>query len=164
MTELHSRALEQHRLDLVKVAFRITDKRIGETETMWAEVLGPHRYELDNIPLLVDGVSLADIVDATIDEGRLKFSRVVEHKGHSTYRLMLSHEVVGARFEASWTPLEAIGCRYEAASPRFVAVDVPPHTDIYEAYDLIEKGQQDGLWLFEEGHVGHPLVHQERNG
>jgi len=160
--ELHHRALDQQRTDLVKIAFHVTDNRLGDTETMWAEVLGPNRYRLDNIPLLVDGVSLADIVDATMDAGRLKFSQLIEHKGHSTYRLMVSQDAVGPRFESKWGPLAAIGCRYEAASPRFLAVDVPPGTDIYEAYDLIENGQRDGIWLIEEGHVGHPLVRQKR--
>jgi hypothetical protein len=97
-----------------------------------------------------------------MDAGRLKFCQVIEHKGHSTYRLMVSQDAVGPRFESKWRPLAAIGCRYEAASPRFLAVDVPPDTDIYEAYDLIENGQRDGIWLFEEGHVGHPLLRQER--
>jgi hypothetical protein len=158
MGELHNRPLGQQQSDLVKVAFEIKDKSLGDSETMWAEVLGPHRYRLDNIPVLVDGVSLADIIDASMAEGRLKFSRAVEHSGHSTYRLMVSPEALGAKFESMWRPLEAIGCRYEAASPRFLAVDVPAAADIYTAYDLIDNGQEQGIWVFEEGHVGHPLA------
>jgi hypothetical protein len=52
---------------------------------------------LDNIPLVADGVSLADVVDATMDEGRLRFTHAVELSGHSTYRLMVSPEALGCK-------------------------------------------------------------------
>ena len=41
-----------------------------------------------------------------------------------------------------------------------LAVDVPPKADIYEVYSLLEAGEQNGVWEFDEGHCGHPLVEQ----
>ena len=37
------------------------------------------------------------------------------------------------------------------------AVDVPESEDIYAAYEVLKKGEREGIWLFEEGHVGHKL-------
>ena len=36
-----------------------------------------------------------------------------------------------------------------------LAVDVPPDTDINVVYTLLDKGEKDGIWSFEEGHCGH---------
>jgi hypothetical protein len=36
-------------------------------------------------------------------------------------------------------------------------VDVPPTTDIYAAYDALSRGEIEGVWDFEEVHVGHQL-------
>ena len=36
-------------------------------------------------------------------------------------------------------------------------MDVPDATDICEVYKILEEGQKDGVWMFEEGRVGHPL-------
>lgn len=53
--------------------------------------------------------------------------------------------------------LSSLGCEFEAITERFRAIDVPPPSDIYQVYDVLERGQDQGLWLFEEGHVGHVL-------
>jgi len=105
----------------------------------------------------VFGVSMGDVVRASHRKGQLEFSRVEKRGGHSTYRLMVSPEAIGPTFESRWDRLSEIGCGLERASARFVAVDVPPRTDIYAAYDLIEDGQLAGVWLFEEGHCGHSV-------
>ena len=46
---------------------------------------------------------------------------------------------------------------YESAEMNtlLLAVDVPPGVDVYAAYTLLEKGEADGIWYFEEGHCGH---------
>ncbi len=77
--------------------------------------------------------------------------------GHSTYRLILRQGCDQQRFEAVWKPLEAVGCTYEGASPTYFTVEVPPTADIYEVYRLLEAGEVNGVWGFEEAHVGHHL-------
>lgn len=84
------------------------------------------------------------------------FSAVVERGGHSTYRIMLAPETRAERFEALWQQLASLGCTYESAPPRFLAIDVPPQTDVYAVYRILARVQEAGLWSFEEGHCGHP--------
>ena len=38
-----------------------------------------------------------------------------------------------------------------------LAVDIPPNVDIHKAYELLDYGEQAGIWGFEEGHCGHPI-------
>jgi hypothetical protein len=141
---------------LVKVVFEIEEKSPGDREILWASPLGVD-YILLNVPLLIFGVSYRDIVSARRDQdGILTFVRVERRGGHSTYRLMLTKSSEG-RFAAFWSPLERMGCRFEAVTPRFLAVDIPPRADIYAAYGLMEAGMTHGVWTFEEGHCGHPL-------
>src|SRR5215217_8971885 len=82
------------------------------------------------------------------------FRRVYERGGHSTYRIFLVEEKSAQQFEVAWEPLGKMGCLYERATDYLVAVDVPPATDIYEAYRALEQGQTTGVWDFEEGHCG----------
>ncbi len=76
---------------------------------------------------------------------------------NSTYRFFLVSENSQQGFESAWQPLEALKCTYERATDFLLAVDVPPKTDIYEAYEILEQGLEAGVWDFEEGHCGHPL-------
>lgn len=64
------------------------------------------------------------------------------------------HEDTVAR---SWKPVEALGCTYERATKRLLAIEVPPTADIYAVYKLLEAGARAGVWSFQEGHCGHPL-------
>src|SRR5215472_2433431 len=81
--------------------------------------------------------------------------------GHSTYRLVLPEDATEERFLQDWSPLKKLGCAYERATRRFVAIDVPPAADIYAVYKALEDGENAGRWEFEEGHCGH-LISQSR--
>jgi hypothetical protein len=35
------------------------------------------------------------------------------------------------------------------------AVDVPPSSDVSEVYDVLSDGEAKGIWIFQEGAVGH---------
>jgi hypothetical protein len=69
----------------------------------------------------------------------------------------LSENVSWDEFEIAWEHLATLGCTYERATQRLISVDVPPTTDIYRAYDLLEDGERNQVWNFEEAHCGHPL-------
>ena len=60
-------------------------------------------------------------------------------------------------FQRYWRPLRAMGCAFENANDYWIAVDVPSKTDIHRAYALLEKGERDGVWTFEEAHCGHAI-------
>lgn|SRR5215217_1548879 len=153
----------QHQLSsvetLAKVTFELeeSDWHDHGTETLWAARVDDNVYSLRNVPFYIYGVSYADAVVTQLVKGENVFRRVYERGGHSTYRIFLVEEKSAQQFEVAWEPLGKMGCLYERATDYLVAVDVPPATDIYEAYRALEQGQTTGVWDFEEGHCGHPL-------
>ena len=128
---------------------------------MWAEHAGADRYRLLNLPYMVEGVALGDIVAVKPERiGRWPlFDRVVERSGHSSYRIALQDGATfDGAFRAAWEPLAAIGCGVERFSERFAGIDVPPTTDVSEAYRLLEEGMASGVWWFDEIQFGHALA------
>jgi len=141
---------------LAKVAIRLSEPGY-EFETLWAEQTPDCDYRLRNVPFLAYGYSEQDTVSVTETEGRFIVNEVVERGGHSTYRVFLPAPVSEDEFESMWQPLAALGCTYERANGRLIGIDVPPASDVYEVYSLLERGETSKLWEFEEGHCGHPL-------
>lgn len=125
------------------------------TETVWAEQLGPREYKLRSVPFYAYGLAFGDIVATTPEDCHPVVDRVVMHGGHSTYRVFLDTATVLAdeRFRKYWAPLESAGCTFERASARLLAVDVPGHADLRQVYALLERGEKEGAWEFEEGHA-----------
>jgi len=144
---------------LTKVTFELdrSDWHDHTTETLWAAFVTDKTYALRNVPFYVFGVSFGDVVVAELKDGENLFRRIYGRGGHSTYRIFLVGEKSEQRFEEAWEPLRKIGCSYERATDYLVAVDVPPETDIYEAYASLENGLSLGIWDFEEAHCGHAL-------
>jgi hypothetical protein len=131
------------------------DGSVYKTESVWAEPLGDNRYRLRNVPFLVFGFSEQDVVTVREAEGRLAVSGVADRGGHSTYRLVLPEDATEDKFLSNWIPLGNLGCSYERATRRFIAVDVPPQSDIHAVYQALENGEERKAWEFEEGHCGH---------
>jgi|SRR5690606_18446854 len=147
--------------DLIKVFFELNDSdwHKSSTESVWCKQIDKRSFQIKNVPFYVKGIGYNDIIEAiyNINDENYWFEKVVEHSGNSTYRLFLLSEDSILNFLKYWLPLERIGCTYEKANKRFFSIDVPNTTNIYEAYDLLEKGLQDNIWDFEEGYCGHPI-------
>jgi uncharacterized protein DUF4265 len=129
-------------------------------ERLWATPVGISLYRLENLPLYAYGISYQDVVVAREDAGgSLRFVSVQNRGGHSTYRVVLKEAATRSDFEMYWKPIEQFGCTYESSRDpeNIFAIDVPPSTDVYDVYPLLENGERDGVWEFEEGHCGHPL-------
>jgi uncharacterized protein DUF4265 len=145
---------------LVKVTFELepSDWHDHATESVWAEHLGDNKYRVKNVPFYACGVSYDDVVIANPNqEGQLIVQGVGQRGGHSTYRVILNPETTDEKFKAAWEKLESLGCTYERATERLIAIDVPPETDVYEAYSELEAGEKANVWGFEEAHCGHPV-------
>lgn len=157
MSEPHDKS----RNEFVKVAINLpaSDWHSHALEMIWAEPLGGDRYRLQNVPFYAYGLSFDDVVSARQIGGQLFVQDVVERGGHSTYRVFLSQAVKreGGLFQETWVPLQEIGVTYEQANDRLLAIDVPDSTDIYRAYELLQRGEEAGVWDFEEAHCGHPV-------
>jgi Domain of unknown function (DUF4265) len=143
---------------LTKVRFELPEEDVGGTETLWAEPLGDGRYRIDNIPMHVFGISLNDVVAASERDGFLMFDGVVKRGGHSTYRVMVNEGARAKNVSDYRKRLADLGCDFETFTKRYVGIDCPPTSDIHAVYRLIEEAQQNGLWLFDEAHCGHPAV------
>jgi|SRR5690554_3084289 len=149
-------------LPLVKVVFFLgEDQWHGyETESVWAEKITDNRCRIRNTPFYAKGVSFEDVVFVQSKEGCLWFEETSIAAGHSTYRILLEKSIPEGDFAKYWRPLEKLGCSYESADSgemTLLAVDVPPNVDIHKAYELLDYGEQAGIWGFEEGHCGHPI-------
>jgi len=145
----------------IKVLFRLEPDEDGwppsTAETLWADPLGNDEYRLDNSPFYVRGVSNQDVVIAHEDDSdefhRLVFSRVARRGGHSTYRFILHHgKIDDARNQKYWTQLATLGCSYEGMNGLLFSVDVPPGADVAQVYRILEEGENEDVWGFEEGH------------
>lgn len=126
---------------------------------MWAEPLGRGRYRIRNVPFYAYGISFGDVVRAAghgADE--LLMERVEDRSGHSTYRIFVEEEFTpeSPEFGQFWQPVEQTGANYERGSDMLLAVDVPPSSNIDRVFQLLTAGESAGVWLFEEGHCGHP--------
>lgn len=135
------------------------------SEGLWAEKVegDDDNYKLLNSPFFVRGVSYLDVVKTVPvwDGGGRQFAGVARSGGHSTYMIISPDE---ASFRPLWKKLEALRCTYESmkiqlsVGPRHLySVDVPPSSDIYSVYRILELGEKEGVWIFQEGHVGHTL-------
>jgi hypothetical protein len=160
--EEHPTPRSQGTSKLTKIRFALSaeDQAAGvEAENLWAATLEDRRYRIDNVPFYVYGISLDDVVRAEEIDGRLVFREVVSRSGHSTYRVLVkdSAGVSSAGFTRLWLALEELGCGREIASRRWIAIDVPPTTNVFSVYRILESGEEQGVWSFDEGHCGHKV-------
>ncbi|MFS4580087.1 DUF4265 domain-containing protein [Phaeobacter sp. C3_T13_0] len=129
-----------------------------ETESVWASDLGGGVFRLENTPFFAKGANFEDSFTTELIGAQRLAKQAITRSGRSTYRISLiqnEHQV--SRFEDYWSPMEKLGCRYEHGDFGFqlFAVDVPASTDVKAAYALLERGEQNGIWDFEEGHCAH---------
>lgn len=149
------------RANQVKVQFRVDpdDQRGVRTESLWAEKVGPGEFRILSSPFFVFGISAEDVVAAEeVNGGGLTFQCVISRGGHSTYRVFLQGDrtIKGNDFRDYWEPISAQGATFENADDHFVAVDIPLGKDVAKIYELLNGGEQDGIWAFEEVHYAEP--------
>lgn len=152
---------------LVKINFPLPEEDHAhgvEAENLWAKPLSDGGYRIENTPFYAYGVSFQDIVAAEEDGGRLVYRGVQSRSGHSTYRILIQNPegYKDSNFKVAWVPLADLGCTFEVAKSRWLAIDVPALTDVFAVYALLEEGERSGLWTFEEGHCGHSLVRSSK--
>jgi hypothetical protein len=117
-----------------KVLFRVAeDDGSANVETLWAYELGENRYKLDSSPFYAYGVSWGDTVLAPHDEaeGLPTFRSVLSKSGNRTVRISFDPPVAtGNESDAVLQGLVALGCDFEGANPRYVALNIPPVVDL----------------------------------
>jgi hypothetical protein len=152
--------------DHVRISFELTQDEDGyppaTSETMWAVPLGQSRFRLDNIPFFVCGVSCYDIISArTQTEGPLKFERLIEFGGHSTVRVIVHDKPTDGRSLSDRVGdlrgrLRGLGCSSELSHiPRLFSIDVPPEVELAEVKRILDSGEKQDLWEYEEATIAH---------
>lgn len=145
---------------LMKISFLLAEEEewpdVG-SESMWAKQLSAETAELLNVPFHKYGLSYGDVVRFVVtDEGMPQYAGIVSRGGHSTYRLILHSK----RYEEKEVldcleELQGLGCDLEFFDDKFVAVDVLPSTDIQRVFEFLTARELQGIWKFEESHLGH---------
>jgi len=144
---------------MIKVRIDIEDTSTWgvESERLWASAseLG---LVLENSPTYAYGYSYKDTVSARVVDGQAVVTGVIARGGHSTFRILLDEAFDEKRWERYWHPLSEAGCSYESNEAHTVfAVDVKPTADIRKVATLLENGEAEGFWQYEDGHIGHSL-------
>jgi hypothetical protein len=131
MRSIEGETDEPHDASMVKIAFRDAE---GDVETLWAVDLGDGRYRLDSSPWFQYGVSWMDVVAAEPEpDGVLFFTRIVEKGGHRTLRVASDSPVQKSLLDS----IVALGCTYEGANPKYIAIDVPPAALLQDAVAVL---------------------------
>lgn len=76
-------------------------------------------------------------------------------RGLGYYDLVRAHTL--------WEMLRKQGCSYEsmemnlnAGRRQLLSVDVPPAVDIHEVHKVLQAGEAEGVWMFQEGYAHLP--------
>jgi uncharacterized protein DUF4265 len=141
--------------DARRILFQLSQNEDGypplAVETMWATYVGEGAYRIDNIPFFATRVSLGDVIEADLIDGRPTFARVRERGGHSTLRVVA--------FDAATVPevrsaIQELGCATELSHlPRLISVDVPPSASLEALRAFLAAGAAQGRWDYEEADV-----------
>ena len=129
----------------------------GNTESVWAQQISNNKYLILNSPFYAYGLSYGDFVEVHQNGHDRLYTKTLKLSGNSTYRVFIKS---GGQeeFNFYWGMLSALNCTYEKATSNLYAINVPPDTDIFKAYDILELGEKKDIWEFEEGHCGHPAI------
>jgi hypothetical protein len=126
-----------------KVVFRVrNDDGSFEVETLWAYNLGDDRYKIDNLPFFAYSVSVNDIVYAPLDpdDGRPTFEKALSKSGNRTVRVVFDPPIEpGNRSAEVLKGLVALGCVYEGANSKYIAVNIPPVVELNAVRDYLIK-------------------------
>ena len=123
-----------------------------EVESVWA-VERDGGYEIDNIPFYVTSLAVGDVVEARQDEAELLwFTRMIKPSGHTTVQILFAREGDVPSFRAQ---LSQMGCESEGSDvPELIAVDIPPTVKYEEAKKLLDAGEREGCFEYQEACLG----------
>lgn len=147
-------------IDFVKVRFRLQKDDEGwppvESEGLWAEPLGQHRYRVDNTPWFARNLAADDVVIALAgSDDALWATERAEWSGRLTIRVIPRSEgSLNGNRQAVLDAFEPLGVSGEGIEQyNMVALDVPSDADLAAVKGLLRAGEADGRWDYEEGCV-----------
>ena len=123
-----------------------------EIESMWT-IERENGYEIDNIPFYVESLAVGDLIAARRDEsGLLWFARMIKPSRHTTIQVLFNRAEDVAPFRSL---LRQMGCESEGSDiPELIAVDVPPTVKYEEVKKLLDEGEHEGRFEYQEACLG----------
>ena len=112
----------------IKISIPLSNNSFS-SEALWAEQVGENAFKLLNIPIFAFGYAEGDIVLCEQNQDWLQVIGLEKDSGNGTLRLILSEEE-SKDVQHILDELESVGCTYEKASSKLVAVTVPPNLKI----------------------------------
>jgi hypothetical protein len=145
--------------DLVKVHFALDQDEDGwppvASEGLWARPIGPHEYELENVPWFARNVAYGDRWIAERDTDGLLWCRDrIAWSGRYTIRVIpLRDGALEGSLQEVIDRFSCLGADCEGALPAYgiVALDIPPDAALAEIKALLRDGTERGWWEYEEG-------------
>ena len=143
--------------EVVKVRFRLLPGADGyppcDTEGLWATQLGGGVYRVANLPWFVPDVALGDVVRAVPDRDRVLWAvERTEESGNCTIRvapLDVDQRTVFDTFGA----MGIFGEVLDGLGVDLVALNVPPDAEFGRIKTVLQQGEADGRWAYEEGSI-----------
>lgn len=138
-----------------RLLLRIPQHEDGYTpfsiERVWVSARENGTFEIDNIPFFSYDVAMGDVVSAEEDDGDMYFEKLIEASGNSVIRVKLPNEAEVLRLHHE---LRALGCDSESFGT-LLAVNVPAHVDYEPVFRLLQDGEDQDRWGFEEAVLCH---------
>jgi hypothetical protein len=143
----------------VQVRGRVDVQSWGfSSERLWANPTARKlEFVLDSIPAFTDGLALGDTVRIQNDP-EMFIESVVRRSGHSTFRLVFEAGLpTGGTLDMFFSPLAALGCRYEGAPSKGVmGLDCPPQAGAERVFQLLSEGETVHGYVFEDAYFHTP--------
>jgi hypothetical protein len=139
---------------LVKVWVEISDEdEVVSGESLWANPVGPERYEIRNVPFRAYDLHFNDVVHARAEapDQKPRVLKVVSRSGHKTLRVIFSEATSEPEQVELLDQLRDLGATYERANTRLVAIDVEPAGDYQAVCDKLWAWEQAGKLDYETG-------------
>ena len=114
--------------DKVKIRFNLRGDPVNG-ETVWAEPVGENLYRLLNIPYYAMGYAEGDIVRCVKRDDWKEIANLEQDSGNGTIRIIFT-DSESPEAQHVLDELVSVGCTYERASSKLVAVTVPLNLDI----------------------------------
>ena len=147
-------------IEFVKVRFKLQQDDEGwppvESEGLWAEPLGGDRFRVDNTPWFARNLAADDVVIALAgSDGVLWATERTEWSGRLTIRIIpFSKGPLNGSRQAVLDTFKPLGVSGEGIEEyNMVALDVPTDADLAAVKRLVQAGEADGRWDYEESCV-----------
>jgi hypothetical protein len=129
-----------------------------DCEEVLGEPEGERRYRLLTAPAFARRLAVGDVVTAHRDStGWLWIDGVVQRGDHSTVRVLVRRAEAESGLSAA---LDAQGCRVSSSPlPDLLVVDVPGPVDYAAVRALLEEGERQGDWEYQEAAIS---LHHDR--